>query len=137
MALDTFSPGTTFGPRRCLLFSPPTCMHEKIRVTVEQPDEERLQGRIGWIRIRATGFIDLGCAIMYPPSGARTQQRRILYNEIMDWAEKQLNALPCRSLRLVMIDGNAPLGQHQVFNDRNECLIGNARPQYEGRASPR
>ena len=55
----------------------------------------------------------------------------------MDRAEKRLNALPCRSLRLVMIDANAPLGQHEVSNDRNECLIGNARPQYEEITSPR
>lgn len=93
------------------------------RITTDQPCDVDLQGRAGYVRIRASGQCDFACIVLYLPCGSSMFVRRV-YSQLLEWAAFKLASLPARCSPVVFADANARLGSHPVDNASGEVQIG-------------
>ena len=106
------------------------CTIRKLQAFPEEPSDERLQGRVGFIRLKVPGVLDLGCGNMYLPCGRRFADRQ-LYQDALSWMHTCISALPLRCSPIVFTDANARLGSVPLENHHQQVLIGQVRPQNE------
>ena len=103
--------------RRCL---------RGMKAESQTPRDERLQGRVGCVRWKKPGIIDMACAVVYLPGGQRAADRAV-YAACLGWVRETFAALPKRCTELVLIDANTHVGAVPVQNAFGDFLIGVTR----------
>ena len=104
-------------------------------ITAEGPREENLQGRVGMVRMRKRGYLDLACFVAYLPHGEATADRRT-YATTLEWMRTRIMRLPARCVHMVLIDASTHVGEHEACDAWGRMVLGREGAQRESANGP-
>ena len=100
------------------------------RTTAEGPSEGSLQGRLGMVRMRKRGYLDLACFVAYLPQGEAVADRRT-YAAALEWMRTRIMRLPARCVHLILTDANTHLVEHEAQDAWGRLVLGKEEAQRE------
>jgi hypothetical protein len=101
-------------------------------MNVQGPKDPQLQGRAGFLRVRANGRYDMGFMVLYLP-GERIPDAHKFYVELLKWATEVINQLGKRCSIVTMMDANTKLGGEELNDEMGTRLIGTTGGQRDSR----